>query len=79
MLLLLLSAFSEAVSLARLVKAEIVSPYSRILINTGVGNPIVHVGMYSQTKANPKRSQGGLLVFNLFIKRPRLDSFLSIQ
>ena len=32
-------AFSKAVSLARLVKAEIVSPYSGILINTGVGNP----------------------------------------
>ena len=38
-LLFLLSAFSEAVSLARLVKAEIMSPYSGILINTGVGNP----------------------------------------
>ena len=25
--------------MARLVKAEIVSPYSRILINMGVGNP----------------------------------------
>ena len=33
------SVFSEAVSLARLVKAEIVSPYSEILINTAVGNP----------------------------------------
>ena len=31
--------FSDAVSLARLVKAEIVSPYSGILINTGVGDP----------------------------------------
>ena len=29
------------VSLAHLVNAEIVSPYSRILINTGVGNPTV--------------------------------------
>ena len=38
-LLLHLSAFSEAVSLARLVEAEIVSPYSGILINTDVGNP----------------------------------------
>ena len=37
-LLFHLSAFSEAVSLARLVKAEIVSPYSGILINTGMGN-----------------------------------------
>ena len=34
-----LSASCEAVSLARLVKAEIVSPYPGILINTGVGNP----------------------------------------
>ena len=34
-----LSAFSEAVSLARLVKAEIVSPYFGILINMGIGNP----------------------------------------
>ena len=34
-----LSAFSEAVSLARLVKAEIVFPYSGILINMDVGNP----------------------------------------
>ena len=34
-----LSVFSEAVSLARLVKAEIMSPYSGILINMGVGNP----------------------------------------
>ena len=40
-LLFHLSAFSEAVSLARLVKAEIVSPYSGILINMGVGNPTV--------------------------------------
>ena len=33
------SMFREAVLLARLVEAEIVSPYSGILINTGVGNP----------------------------------------
>ena len=33
--------YREAVLLARLVEAEIVSPYSGILINTGVGNPIV--------------------------------------
>ena len=31
--------FYEAVLLARLVEAEIVSPYYGILINTGVGNP----------------------------------------
>ena len=40
-LLSYLSAFSEAVSLARLVKAEIVSPYSGILINAGMGNSTV--------------------------------------
>ena len=28
-------------SLARLVKAEIVSPYCGILVNTGLGNPTV--------------------------------------
>ena len=37
--------FCEVVSLARLVEAEIVSPYYGILINMGVGNPIVPVGM----------------------------------
>ena len=33
--------FHEAVLLARLVEAEIISPYHEILINTGVGNPTV--------------------------------------
>ena len=60
-----LSAFNEVVSLARLVKAEIVYPYSGILTNMGMGNPIVPVGMSPQSKASPKRSWGGLLVFNL--------------
>ena len=31
--------FREAVLLARLVEAKIMSPYYGILINTGVGNP----------------------------------------
>ena len=35
------SAHCEAVSLTRLVKAEIMSPYHGILINTGMGNPPV--------------------------------------
>ena len=35
------SMFQDAVLLARLVKAEIVSPYCGILINTGLGNPTV--------------------------------------
>ena len=33
--------YREAVFLTRLVEAEIVSPYHRILINTGMGNPTV--------------------------------------
>ena len=33
--------FREAVLSARLVEAEIVSPYHGILINTGVGKPTV--------------------------------------
>ena len=36
-----LSVFCKAVSLAHLVKAEIVSPIYGILINTDVGNPTV--------------------------------------
>ena len=35
------STYCEAVSLTRLVKAENVSPYHGILINTGMGNPTV--------------------------------------
>ena len=66
-----LSAFSEAVSLARLVKAEIVSPYSGVPTNTGVGNPIVHVGISPQSKASSKRSWGGLLVFNPLYKETK--------
>ena len=66
-----LSVFSEAVSLARLVKAEIVSPYSGILINTGVGNPVVLIGAPPLSKASPERSRGGLLVFKLFYKETK--------
>ena len=57
--------FCEAVSLVRLVKAEIVYPLYGILINTDVGNPIVPVSMFSRLKASPKWLRGGLLVFNL--------------
>ena len=50
-----LSVFCEAVSLARLVEAEIVPPFIYgILINTDVGNPIVPVSMSSRLKASPK-------------------------
>ena len=58
-LLFHLSAFSEAVSLARLVEVEIVSPYSGILINIGVGNPTVPFGMTLKLKASPKRLREG--------------------
>ena len=71
-----LSAFSEAVSLARLVKAEIVSPYSGILINTDVGNPTAPVATPPPSEASSKRSRGRLLVFYPFIMRPRPVSFL---
>ena len=37
--------YCEAVFLARLVEADIVSPYHEILINTGVGNPTAPAGM----------------------------------
>ena len=65
--------------MARLVKAEIVSPYSGILINTGAGNPFVPDGMSPLSKASPERSRGGLLVSNLFITRPRPVPSLSIS
>ena len=64
-LLFHLSMFCEVVSLARLVKAEIVYPLYGILINTDVGNPIVPVSTFPQLKASPKRLRGGLLVFDL--------------
>ena len=71
-----LIAFSEAVSLARLIRAEIVPPYSGILINTDVGNPTVPVATPPLSKASPERSRRRLLVFSLFIIGPRLVSFL---
>ena len=33
------NAYHEAVSVTRLVKAEIMSPYYGILVNTGMGSP----------------------------------------
>ena len=47
-----LSVFSEVASLARLVKAEIMSPYSGILINTGVGNPALARLLYQRRVLN---------------------------
>ena len=52
------------------------SPYSRILINTCVGNPTVPVTTPPLSKVNPKRSRTRLLVFSPFIRGPRLVSFL---
>ena len=78
-LLFHLSVFSEAVSLAHLVKAEIVSPYSGILINTDVGNPTAPVATPPPSEASSKRSRGRLLVFFLFIMRPRPVLFLQFS
>ena len=46
--------FCEAVSLARLVKAEIVYSFYGILINTDVSNPIMPVSTFSRLKASPE-------------------------
>ena len=52
-----LSASCEAVSLARLVKAEIVSPYSGILINTGVvTQPLLGLPDYRQVQTATERT-----------------------
>ena len=53
-----LSAFSEAVSLARLIKAEIVSPYYGILINTGMGNLTVPLTVALGKQAIPNGQVG---------------------
>ena len=66
----------EAVLLARLVEAEIVSPYHGILINTDVGNLTMPVTQPPPSKASSKRSRGRLLVFSPFIMRPRHVPFL---
>ena len=74
-----LSAFSEAVSLAHLVKAEIVSPYSGILINTGVGNPTIPVGIFFSIKGESQTVTGKALGIQPLIKRPRPYSFFQSQ
>ena len=50
-----------------------------ILVNTDMGNPTTPVGMPPLSRASPKRPQGGLLVFNLFITRPRPAPFFQSQ
>ena len=58
-LLFHLSAFiSEAVFLACLVEAEIVSPYSGVLINTGVANPTAPLIMAVGVKTGGSRVGG---------------------
>ena len=52
------------------------SPYSGILINTDVGNPTAPVATPPPSKVGSKRSWGRLLVFFLFIMRPRPVLFL---
>ena len=59
-----------------LSKQRSCSPYSGIPINTDVGNPTMPVATPPLSKVSPKRSRGWLLVFSLFIMRPRLVSFL---
>ena len=59
-----------------LSKQRSCSPYSGIPINTNVGNPTVPVATPPPSKVSSKRLRGRLLVFSLFIMRPRLVSFL---
>ena len=59
-----------------LSKQRSCSPYSGILINTDVGNPTAPVATPPPSKAGSKRSRGRLLVFSLFIMRPRPVLFL---
>ena len=59
-----------------LSKQRSCSPYSGIPINTDVGNPTVPVAMPPPSMVSSKQSRGRLLVFSLFIMRPRLVSFI---
>ena len=58
--------FQDAVLLARLVEAEIMSPYYGILINTGVGNPTVpRVGFLGNMQVS-KSTRGTLDIRSLY-------------
>ena len=61
-----------------LSKQRSCSPYSRILINTCVGNPTVPVATPPLSKVNPERSRRRLLVFPFFITGPRLVLFFNL-
>ena len=52
------SRFEARSSLTRRVKAEIVSPYYRILINTGIGNLTVPLVTASGRRAGSTRQVG---------------------
>ena len=52
------NAYHKAVSVARLVKAEIVSPYHGILINTGMGNLTVPLTVALGKQAIPNGQVG---------------------
>ena len=56
--------------MARLVEAEIVSPYCKILINTSVGNPTVSLGRFLRNRQVFRlRRRRSIPV--AFIKEPR--------
>ena len=54
------NAYYEAVSVTRLVKAEIVSPYYGILINTGMGNLTTPLTVALGKQAIPMGKWGGV-------------------
>ena len=56
--------------MARLVEAEIVSPYHGILINTSVGNPTVPLGRFLRNR-QVFRLRRRRLIPAAFIKEPR--------
>ena len=62
------NAYHEAVSVTRLVKAEIMSPYYGILINTGMGNLTVPLTVALGKQAIPNGQVGRRTTSNASIK-----------
>ena len=62
--------FEARFLLARLIEAEIVSPYCGILINTSVGNPTVPLGRFLRNR-QVFRSRRRRSISFAFIKGPR--------
>ena len=62
------NAYLEAVSVTRLVKAEIVSPYYGILINMGMGNITVPLTVALGKQVIPNGQVGRLTAFGASIK-----------